>query len=195
MVRYRNTNGSMETTAPKRPFLPFSFAPLPRLFPYIYAFPHPSTPLYNFRSPLENKLFCRTHNPHWFIYSSVPGLPFPTICQEENTWCHIPEERSFGFNTIPPFILWSPQSLGSTMLSSQNSVHSLWQVCSIFHIHVKFLHSIIATIQTTIPFFMTFSLAYPYKNFILTLSTSPISTRTSQLLNKSWSSNKYYNKN
>lgn len=105
MVRYRNTNGSMETTAPKRPFLPFSFAPLPRLFPYIYAFPHPSTPLYNFRSPLENKLFCRTHNPHWFIYSSVPGLPFPTICQEENTWCHIPEERSFGFNTIPPFIL------------------------------------------------------------------------------------------
>jgi len=95
MVRDRDTNRPKETTAPKRPFLPLSFAPLLRPFPYIYAFPHPSTPLYNCRSPLENELFCWAHNPHWCKYSSVTDLPFPTICQEENTWRHIPEERSF----------------------------------------------------------------------------------------------------
>jgi hypothetical protein len=40
-------------------------------------------------------LFFRAHKPHWSKYSSVPDLPFPTIYTEENTWRHIPEERSF----------------------------------------------------------------------------------------------------
>jgi hypothetical protein len=95
IVRDRDTNRPTETTAAKRPFLPLSPAPLLRLFPYIYAFPHPSTPLYNFRSPLENELFCRAHNPHWSKYSSVPDFSFATICKEENTWRHIPEEGIF----------------------------------------------------------------------------------------------------
>jgi hypothetical protein len=94
MVRDRDTNRPMETMAPKRPFLPLSLAPLLRLVPYIYA-SYPSTPLYHFRSPLENGLFCRVHNPHWSKYSSVSDLPFPTTCTEENTWRYIPEERSF----------------------------------------------------------------------------------------------------
>ena len=157
----------------KRPFLPLSFAPLLRLFPCIYGFPHPYTPLYNFRSPLENELFCRTHNPHW--YSSVPDLPFPTIRQEENTWRHIPEERSFSLILSLHLI----SDLHSYSVPQCLAVHSLWQVCSIFPIHAKFLHSIIATIQMTIPLFMYLSLAHPYKYFIPTLSTSPISTRTS----------------
>ena len=95
-----------------------------------------------------------------------------------------PRKTQLHFNTIPPFTLWSPQSPGPTKLSSQNSVHSSWHVCSLFPIHVKFLHSIIVTIQITIPLSTFFSLAYPYNNFILTLSTSPISTRTAQLLNE-----------